>query len=151
MSFIDFLKYTINFFINSWGLTLALVGYVLQKFFVPQILDYRKVLKRARYDVIYYANIMPIVSSDGNILNKEELDSASKELRVIASKIISYRDDIHQYDLIAKITKLMPRFNDSEVIATGFIGWSNEIFDSKSSGRYKRRKQIADALGMKHF
>ncbi|NMB56908.1 hypothetical protein GYA19_03160 [Candidatus Beckwithbacteria bacterium] len=149
---IDFIISTYHFLIQSWGLTFALIGFILQKFFVPQILEYREIIKRARYDLIYYANIFPIKDKTGTIVNTNELDDIRKKLRDMASKIKAYRNNIPCYKAIA-YTGLVPKFDNTEIIATNFMIWSNDIYeiDSKISARQELRKKIADALGMKYY
>ena len=148
---LDFIESTYNLLINSWGLTVALAGFIAQKFFVPQILEYREILKRARYDLTYYANVFP-VEHDNSIFNMSELDDAHKELRVVASKIRSYRDNILFYKIISKI-KLVPSYEDTEIAATNLIGWSNDIYetDPRNHARQDRRKKIATALSMRNY
>lgn len=136
-----------------WGILLACVAYILQKFFIPQILEFKEILKRARYDVIYYANVFPFQSEkDKKILNKKDLENASKELRVVSAKIRSTRDNIPMYSLISKL-RMVPNWSDTEEIAIGFIGWSNEMFsiEAGQSGRQQFRKKIAKAFGMKEY
>lgn len=136
-----------------WGLLLAVITYILQKFFVPQILEFKEILKRARYDVLYYANVFPFQSEKNkNILNEKDLNAASKELRVISAKIRSSRDNIPLYPLISMLG-IVPKWSATEEIAIGFVGWSNEMFSIEpgQSGRQIFRKKIAKAFGMKEY
>jgi hypothetical protein len=149
---IEFFKSAYNFLINSWGLTLALVGFVAQKFFVPQILNYRTILERCRYDVIYYANVFPLPDNRGKFVNKKEIDEAHKELRIIAARVRAHRGDIPCYKLVA-LAGLIPTFENTEIIATNLIGWSNDMYETRpeEQARQQRRENIAMALGMKHY
>ncbi len=140
--FANFISSSYELLFNSWGLLAAVVVFVLQQFFVPQILDFREILKRARYDVIYYANIFPIVDKKGQIVNSNDLEDAHKELRVIASRLRAHRDDIPLYKASALIG-LIPQYEKTELMATEFIGWSNEMYETRSDAqeRQKRRKE----------
>jgi hypothetical protein len=151
-NFINFLTASYDFLVKSWGLTIALIGFVSQKFFIPQILEFRSILKRARYDVIYYANVAPFKNKSGTFINESELNDAHKELRVISSKIRACREDIPCYKLVS-LTRIVPSFENTEIAAVNFIGWSNDIFEinPEAQSRQRRRKAIGKALGMKHI
>lgn len=151
MSFSDLLNsFWLFLTTSSWAIPLTFSAYILQKFFVPQILDFRKTLERARYDIIYYGNVFPIVVK-GEILNMEELTATSKELRVMSAKLRSTRDSIPLYKFIAKLN-IIPEWNISEDVAFGFMGWSNEIMSVNDKiGRHDYREKIAKALNMKSY
>lgn len=134
-----------------WAVTFGLIVSITKKFFVPQILDLRDIVKRARYDVTYYGNIFPL--SEADLINrKNEFEDTSKELRVLSARLRSSRDNIPLYGLIEK-TKLVPKWQAVEEAAVSFIGWSNEVYtiEPGQSGRQIFRKQIAKSLGMKSY
>lgn len=136
---------------SSWAIPTALLVYIGQKFIVPQVLELREIVKRARYAVIYYANVFPINKMD---LHTRQLtfDDTSKELRVISARLRSSRDNIPYYSLVEK-SGLVIEWKKLEEAAIAFIGWSNEIYslESGKSGRQEFRKRVAKALGMKSY
>jgi len=150
MSFSELLN-SIWLFLSSfsWAIPTALLVYIGQKFIVPQVLELREVIKRARYAVIYYANVFPINQID---LDSRQLtfDETSKELRVISARLRASRDNIPYYSLVEK-TGLVPTWKNVEEAAIAFIGWSNEIYSLEpgKSGRQAFRKRIAKLLDMK--
>lgn len=131
------------------SIPVGVVIYAAQKFIVPQILEYRELIKRARYDVIYFANVYPIRDTmTGEIINSGALDDASKEFRVISSRLRAHRDNLIFYGMWSAMG-LLPLWKTVETVAVNFIGWSNEVYENgPNSGRQIFRKNIAKALGM---
>lgn len=87
MSFSEFLN-SLWLFVStsSWAIPTALIVYIGQKFIVPQVLELREIVKRARYAVIYYANVFPVNEKD-LLINQKKFEDTAKELRVISARL----------------------------------------------------------------
>lgn len=131
---------------------LAVVVFVLTqsflKFVLEPIQEQKKLIGEVAHALLFYASAYhPTAWGPPDERTKEELEEARKALRGLAGRLRASLWTVPFYDSLARLRRV-PRKDDVLEAATQFTGWSNNLYGDRDEDREKRRKIIADRLGI---
>lgn len=130
------------------GVSIFVFGQIISKFIIDPIQKQKEILGKISYALSFYGNRFPFMDDKGKIINIDELNKSSEEIRSLASDIRATRYSIPFYNLFSSI-KIVPNANAIKETSTSLIGWSNSLFSNQiPNDRHHFRKEISKVLGI---
>lgn len=120
-----------------FAILVLMIGQILQKWIMEPLQEQRKLIGEIAFALVFYANF-------SEVKPKEELETAQREIRSLASKFRATLWTIPFYGLFA-LFKIVPKRKDVLSASSGLIGMSNSL---RERGRMEHLNQISHALGI---
>ncbi len=127
-----------------FGVVVFVVGQVVLKFFVEPIQEQAKVKGEVSNALVFYANV------EGALTTPELREEAKTQLRGLAARLRASVSQIPWYGVFEAL-RLVPKEKSVMDASAALIGLSNSLSRDDYEAGDRRRKAIAEALGLKHI
>jgi hypothetical protein len=130
------------------ALILFVITQGILKFIIEPIHEQKKLIGEVANALLFYANVVHLDTwGPPDEERRREMDEARRTLRGLAGRLRESLWTVPFYDTLALLERV-PKKEDVLEAATQFVGWSRYSLYGRGEGHQKRRKIIADRLGI---
>lgn len=129
------------------GTSIYVLGQLLSRFILDPIQKQKETIGKIAFALTFYGNKFPFQDKDGKIINIDELNKSSEDIRTLASELRSSTKNIPIYNFFS-VMKVVPSINNIKSASASIIGWSNSFYTTGEipNPRFQFRKEVSEAL-----
>ena len=131
------------------GTAIFVIGQLLSRFILDPIQKQKEIIGKIIFAPSFYGNKFPFEDENGKIVNIDELNQSSIDIRTLASELRASTKNIPFYNFFSLI-KIIPNVNNIKEASSSLIGWSNSFYTKNEipNPRIQFRKEISKALNI---
>lgn len=125
---------------------LIMLAKLLDRYIFESINEHKKIESRLKFLLVHRANIIPKIKNE-EIQNIHELIEVQKELREVSAHLFSFSNSTSLIKFLSflKMTYSKEKYDK---LSGYYMGWSNSLFETKSSERQFFQNEIYKTLGI---